>query len=246
MIVSAPGASMILLAAGLAFVVVLSAELWRRRGGRESSLLWAPVWALATASVGLASLSVGRPWFGLVLALVLLGLAVGIGSAARRGREGGDGDALRPVLGPADLELYEQILSLHDTPVGRLMTPIDRVAFVAPGLPLPDVIALARTRRHDRIPILEQDLRPLGFIHAKDLALHVHGPGGATAESLRRDTLKVAPGDLASRVLDAFRIEKIHIAVVTDPGGCAMGIVTLDDFYQHLLGSGGERGGAAS
>jgi CBS domain containing-hemolysin-like protein len=104
---------------------------------------------------------------------------------------------------------------------------------------IPDVLKLAKRTGHSRIPLLESPGgRPLGFIHTKDLApfIHQESPKGRAVE-LGRQVLTVSPHEAASKLLESFRQRRIHIAVVTDSEGRALGMVSLGDFYEHLLGS---------
>jgi CBS domain containing-hemolysin-like protein len=229
----------VFLAVGLTLLVVGFVE-WRNKArGRRGSLIWALVWSMSLASVSVATLlSAGaNVWMRVAVPLVVILLALGMGLKWTYRRRLTQTDS--SPLEQADQVLLERILSLRSTRVEDIMTPMDRMTYAVAASTVPDVLALAKRTGHSRIPLLDSPgERPLGFIHAKDLApfIHQESPKGRVAD-LRRQVLTVSPLEAASRLLDSFTQRRIHIAIVTDSEGKALGLVSLGDFYEHLLGS---------
>lgn len=226
----------------LTMALVLSVELWRRSRGAKGHTVWAIVWPLATAGVVYGSLH--EPGSGALLlgalpfALLLAALAIGMVRTRLRPARPEAGVEPAPALGAEDRVLAQRILELRVTPVAQIMTPADRMAYALESSPIREVIDLVRRTGHSRIPILDAPGgRPLGFLHAKDLGPYLHDPSpGGNAGDLLREALQIPPKERASRLLESFRHRRVHLAVVTDTVGRAIGLVSLGDFYAHLLG----------
>lgn len=226
----------------LTFAMVLSVELWRRARRRKGHVAWALVWSVATAGVTYGTLH--EPGSGTLLllgalafTLILAAFAIGVTRTRFRGRPPTGGEASQ-TLEAEDRALAQRILTLRVTPVAQIMTPADRMAYALESSTIQEVIDLVRRTGHSRIPLLDgPGGRPLGFIHAKDLGPYLHDPSPqGNAGDLLREVLQVPPKEQASRLLESFRHRRIHLAVVTDTLGRALGLVSLGDFYAHLLG----------
>lgn len=238
-------ATWIFVAVGFTLLVVGFSEWSRKLRGRQGSIIWALIWSMSLASVSVSAVlgAGGNMWERVVGPMVVILIAFGMGLRWVCLRQGPKDDST--PLEHADQLLLERILSLRSTAVGDIMTPVDRVTYAVASSSISDVIGLVRETGHSRIPLLDSPGgRPLGFIHSKDLAPFVHqgSPEGQIAE-LGRDVLTVSTAEAASRLLETFRQRRIQMAVVADQGGRALGVVTLGDFYGHLLGS---RAGTAS
>jgi len=222
-------------AAGVTFAGVLTVELWRARRGRTGKAVWAAAWALFVAALVLGG---GEPRaVAGAFALVAVALAFGWGFAFHRHRRAAR--ARRSSRDDGDVTLATKVVALRLTPVAQIMTPADRMTYALETTPFSELSALVRETGHSRVPLLDEPGgHPTGFVHAKDLAIHIHADETpATAADLQREVLTIPPKEPASRLLDAFRHKRIHLAVVTDTLGRALGVVSLGDFYAHLIGS---------
>jgi CBS domain containing-hemolysin-like protein len=89
-----------------------------------------------------------------------------------------------------------------------------------------------------RLPVTGRDLDDVvGFVHSKDL-LAVTGDGRDRAVPvwMIRRVLVVAPDRTLENVLASMRRSRVHLAVVRDAEGRTVGLLTLEDLLEELVG----------
>ncbi|MEX2626318.1 MAG: transporter associated domain-containing protein, partial [Ilumatobacteraceae bacterium] len=89
-----------------------------------------------------------------------------------------------------------------------------------------------------RVVVHEGDLdHVLGFVHVKDiLLLDERERATATAVSIARPTMVTPDGHLLEDLLLEMRTQGQHLAVVVDELGMVVGLVTLEDVIEELIG----------
>jgi hypothetical protein len=153
--------------------------------------------------------------------------------------EEGDGTSDLP---PQAKALLARIQGLDQVPVDALMTPRERIISID-GIESA-VTALEQMRLHGRSRLLvvgggSLD-RVLGVVHAKDLiALSAERAGRTAVQGHLRRCLRIASGQSMARLLDDFRQGRVHVAIVADPLGQTLGLITLRDLFQHIAGVAG-------
>jgi putative hemolysin len=116
--------------------------------------------------------------------------------------------------------------------VREVMTPRERIVAVDRAQS-PDVVARrVAEAAYSRIPVIDGDLdHVVGMLHSFDVFERPHDP----VARLRRVTF--APPDLPC--LDLMRTmlrERRHLAIVRDAGGRTLGLATLEDLVEELVG----------
>jgi CBS domain containing-hemolysin-like protein len=98
-----------------------------------------------------------------------------------------------------------------------------------------DVFADAR---HARIPLYEGSLdRIVGVLYAKDvIAWTLAPPGDRTVRGIMRPPFFARPATGLEELLRAFQKERVHLAVIVDDAKRALGIVTLEDVLEEIVG----------
>jgi CBS domain containing-hemolysin-like protein len=119
--------------------------------------------------------------------------------------------------------------------VSEIMTPrIDMVA-VEKNQPVSAVAAQARQRRCSRIPVYDGTIdRVTGIFYLKDF----FGLESDTVPvgSVARDAFHVPEVKSVASLLEEFRRQGVHIAVVVDEFGQTAGVVTLEDALEAIFG----------
>jgi CBS domain containing-hemolysin-like protein len=127
-------------------------------------------------------------------------------------------------------------LALNDRYVRDVMTPRKGVVWLDADEPFEVNLKLALDSKHTRFPLVEGHLdHSIGLIHVKDL-LRLVQEGRRDLRSIKRDILTVPemmPGD---RLLKLFLEKHAHLALAVDEFGGAVGIVTLDNIVEELVG----------
>ncbi len=140
---------------------------------------------------------------------------------------------------PDELKWVENVLRLNDVTVHELMTPRHVVFSLSAELRL-DAPELSGERLvHSRIPITaNKDLdRVIGVVQRRTVFDHiVREDCNKTLRELMRPALFVSEDRGGHQLLDCLMKDRQHLAVVTDSGGHLVGVVTLEDVLEYLLG----------
>ncbi len=140
------------------------------------------------------------------------------------------------VLEQDEREMIHSIIDFGDTLVKDIMTP--RVDFQALPLDLDPKVVRDETVNvgRSRIPVYEEDLDHIaGILYAKDL-LKVDLDQGVLLNDIIRPTLFVPKTKKVNELLDTFKQEKNHMAIVVDEYGLTAGLVTIEDVLEEIVG----------
>lgn len=138
------------------------------------------------------------------------------------------------LLDPEEAVLLRRALTFVERPVSEVMVPLGEVTAIPERATPAEVEAVVRASGHTRV-LVGDGLK--GFVHAKDL---LRLTGGARDEPLPvgvvRPTLRVAPDDTLGNVLRWMRVLRRHVGVVVEPGDGTLGLVTLEDVLESIVG----------
>ncbi|XP_059444808.1 DUF21 domain-containing protein At1g55930, chloroplastic-like [Corylus avellana] len=151
------------------------------------------------------------------------------------------GAELSGAIEEEEQDMIENVLEIKDTHVREVMTPLVDVVAIDTGATLVDFHNLWVTHQYSRVPVFEQRVDNIvGIAYAMDLLDYVQ-----KGELLESTTV----GDMAHKpayfvpdsmsvwnLLREFRIRKVHMAVVLNEYGGTVGIVTLEDVVEEIVG----------
>jgi Mg2+/Co2+ transporter CorB len=198
----------------------------------------------------------------LLTALVLLVLGIALGAAAypaalwinQRLRPDDSDEALRSAIedhtsdDAIDAEetrqeraMLRSILDLAEVTVGEVMTHRRQMVTVDIDLPPTDIVDAALASDYTRLPLWrgEPD-NIIGVVHAKSLLRAVRAARGKL-DSLNVEMVASRPWFVPDSTtlldqLEAFRSRREHFALVVDEYGSLLGLVTLEDILEEIVG----------
>lgn len=143
------------------------------------------------------------------------------------------------VLAARTSHRLQRALEMQDRPVRRHMVPRKNVFAVDLEQPVADVVAAVMGSDFTRVPVYRVTIDEIvGAIHTKDLALHHVEKGGvASLDGLVRPVLYVPETTPAERLLGDMRTKGLAQAIVVDEFGGMVGLVTLEDLLNDVVGS---------
>lgn len=130
-------------------------------------------------------------------------------------------------------------LDLRNRAVREIMRPRQEIAALDTDASLADCMALVEKTRYSRFPICDNgDLDQMfGVIHVKDVfAQRDKAKTGMDLVPWARRPIYVPQTARLERLLQLFLERKFHFAVVVDEYGGTLGIVTLENLLEALVG----------
>ncbi len=143
------------------------------------------------------------------------------------------------VIEPPEREMLDAIFDLGELLARQVMVPRTEIVAVEADTPLPEIISLISKSTFTKFPVYEDNLdQILGIVHVKDLlqAMQSGDCNNCTARSLAREPIYVPETIPVSSLLQKFRANRQHIAIVLDEYGGTAGLVTLEDLLEEIVG----------
>jgi CBS domain containing-hemolysin-like protein len=137
---------------------------------------------------------------------------------------------------PEQAELLRGIFRFDDKIVRHIMVPQDSVTAIDRNWDVERVIRVAMDSGHSRLPVYEGDLDHIkGVLHIKTLVGRQE-QGQEAFEKAMRPPLFVSESVHISDLLQRFKEERVHLGIVVDDGGHTVGVVTLEDVLEQIVG----------
>ncbi len=138
----------------------------------------------------------------------------------------------------AESHLIENVLDLEDKVAGAHMTPRRDVVHLEVSDPLEDSLKTVAECGHTRLPLCDGGLdQVLGIVHLKDLYRSVQD--SAREVSLRdvaREAMLVPATMPLDGLLRKFQKTRSHMAILIDEFGSAVGVITIDNVVEEVVG----------
>ncbi len=133
-------------------------------------------------------------------------------------------------------EMIDNVFEFNDTEVSEVMTHRKKIVAIPDDASYEDALKVATGERFSRIPIYSGTIdNIIGILHIKDL-LGVREDTYDLSE-LMRDPLIVHEGRKISSLFSEMKKGGIQMAVIVDEYGGTMGICTIEDMLEELVGS---------
>lgn len=135
-------------------------------------------------------------------------------------------------------EILKGIVNFSNIPVKSIMRARVDVKAIEINMPLEDLVAFINEHNYSRFPVFEESLdHILGVIHIKDLLPFIRDrEKKLELKSLLRDVQFVPETKKIDALLEAFKVQRSHMAVVVDEFGGTAGVVTLEDVIEEIFG----------
>jgi Mg2+/Co2+ transporter CorB len=133
------------------------------------------------------------------------------------------------------------LLDLKDLLVSDIMVHRTKMRAIDADLPPDEIVREVLASPYTRLPLWrETPDNIVGVIHAKDLLRAIEAQGGVTGK-LDLDAIALSPWFVPDTTslrdqLKAFLAKKQHFALVVDEYGDLMGLVTLEDILEEIVG----------
>ena len=137
--------------------------------------------------------------------------------------------------------MLRSILDLADVEVGEIMVHRKNAQLINADDPPEKIVEQALSSPYTRFPLFRDDTDNIvGVVHAKALLRAVQAAHGQL-DQLSIETIAAVPWFIPDSTsllnqLGAFRRRHEHFAIVVDEYGAMMGVVTLEDILEEIVG----------
>lgn len=129
------------------------------------------------------------------------------------------------------------ILELGNADVKSIMQPRMEINALPSSTSYNNVRALILESGYSRIPIYEDSIdKIVGILYIKDLLPHIMEDDDFDWVSLLRTPFFIPENKKLDDALKEFQDKKIHLAIVLDEYGGTLGLVTLEDVIEEIVG----------
>ena len=136
-------------------------------------------------------------------------------------------------------ELVSSALEFADIPVESVLTPRVDVAAIDVDDSPEEILALIGSQRHSRLPVYEGSIdNVIGVLQLRSYIRACAANGGPVADirPLLDEAMFVHHSKAIDDLLPEMSTRKMNLAVVTDNYGGMLGIVTIEDILEELVG----------
>ncbi|SHH42127.1 hemolysin family protein [Halobaculum gomorrense] len=153
-----------------------------------------------------------------------------LATLVRSAERGGEIDA-------DEREMVESVLGLHEITAGDVMVPRENVVAVDASTSIRDAATLAADERVTRLPVFVGSLDdPRGIVDLRDLERTLALDESVPIERLATPTLSVPASEPIDTLLTRMQDERVRMALVADDAGAVVGLVTVQDVLEEVVG----------
>jgi len=141
-----------------------------------------------------------------------------------------------------DRDMLGGVLDLRELTVDDIMVHRKSIVMIDADKKPAEIVTEALHSPHTRLPLYKGDAENIvGILHVRDMARALHEADGDASvvdiDALRREPWFVPETTEVLDQLNAFREKREHFALVVDEYGALMGLVTLEDILEEIVGA---------
>jgi len=135
-------------------------------------------------------------------------------------------------------EMINAIFEMRDTIVREIMVPRIDMVCTEVTTTVAETVRVIVEGAHSRIPVYNKTIDDItGILHARDLFEFVQKGGlDAGIKDILREAYFVPESKKVRDLLKELRYRKTHMAIVVDEFGGVVGLVTLEDVLEEIVG----------
>jgi putative hemolysin len=138
-------------------------------------------------------------------------------------------------------ELIHAVFEFRDKVARDVMVPRTEVVAIDVDTPVKEILRLLAEEGHSRLPVYRESLdQVVGTLHARDLVPLLEHPELIVLRDIIRPPHFVPWSKPVDHLLREMQRRHIHMAVVVDEYGGVMGICTLEDVLEEIVGEIGD------
>ncbi|MGM0952862.1 MAG: CNNM domain-containing protein [Pseudomonadota bacterium] len=138
------------------------------------------------------------------------------------------------ALDEDERRMIQNVLRFHEIKVSSVMTPRTVCNYIGPETTVPEFREKVSKAPFSRYPMIDEEGETLGYVHRSDL---ITMDDSAKLTDHLRQIKRIKASTNIEFIFSEMLRERQHIAVVYDELGTWLGVVTLEDILETLLGT---------
>lgn len=141
------------------------------------------------------------------------------------------------VLEESESEMVRSALDFDETTAEEVLTPRVDVVFLNVEDSPEKIKEIIIENRYSRIPVYENTTdNIIGILHTRDYLEALAEGDVPSLRELIQPPYFIFKTQQLSKILSHFKRTKVHLAIVTDEYGGTLGIVTMEDLLEEIVG----------
>ena len=142
------------------------------------------------------------------------------------------------IIEAEESELIHNVFTLGDVDAADIMTPLAKVDYLQANQKLDDIRDQLATLTHTRLPVIDGTFEKLeGVVHLRNMLQGLAEGGGAkTVRDFANEPTYIPSTASGDALLKHFQKTKQHLTIVVDGFGTMLGVLTLEDVLEVLVG----------
>ena len=133
-------------------------------------------------------------------------------------------------------DLIKSAIEFEDLDAIEICTPRVAIVAVSEDMEVPEIAETFKTCGYSRLPVYQESIDNItGVIHQKDFYTHVIEEKQPLCSIISSITV-IRPNIKISKLMRILQQKRSHIALLVDEYGGTLGIVTLEDILEELVG----------
>jgi CBS domain containing-hemolysin-like protein len=137
--------------------------------------------------------------------------------------------------------MLHNLFAFDQRHVGRIMIPVSSASVLDISQSTEENLEVIRKTVHSRFPLIDSNNNDalIGIVLAKDIhraILNGEAEPWTNLEQYKRDAMVVPESQRIARLFDLMQIRRAHMACVVDEYGSFIGIITLEDLLEEIVG----------
>jgi putative hemolysin len=135
-------------------------------------------------------------------------------------------------------KILSRVFALNDKSVGDIMVPREKMAVIDIDSPVEEVVTVILQTGYSRFPVSKGEKKDIvGFLHAKDVLKLFDEKRQISIQKITRPPYFIPADRTIDYQLRYFQAKRLHQAVVLDSSSHVIGLITLEDILEELVGA---------
>lgn len=144
------------------------------------------------------------------------------------------------LIGAQEEKIILGAAAFSQRPIREVMLPASAISMLDLNASITEALIAAHLDMHTRFPVTERPGDPqaiVGYVNFKDIVAHMRlAPDDPSLRAILRGILNLPADQPVAACLERLIHDRAHIALIRSAGGEVVGMVTLEDIIEELVG----------